>query len=73
MKEDILNELSNVRHTEIKERETLRKMQNNKNNKIITNWGNYTFESIVRGKTVGMSEYNKLVYATTKVVTFMLP
>ena len=30
---------------------------------------NYKFEIIVRDMTVGMMEYNKLVYATAKVVT----
>ena len=69
MKEDILNKLSNVRHNEIKEREPLRKIQNNKNNKRMTNLGNYAFESIVREMTVGMNEYEELVYATAKVVT----
>ena len=69
MKEDILNELSNVRHTEIKEREPLRKIQNNKKNKRMTNLGNYTFESILRQMAVGMNEYNELVYATATVVT----
>ena len=28
----------------------------------MTNLGNYTFESVVRDITVGMNEYNKLVY-----------
>ena len=69
LKEDILNELSNVRHTEIKEREPLRKIQNNKKNKRMTSLGNYAFESIVREMTVGMNECNELVYATAKVVT----
>ena len=41
MKEDILNELSNVRYTEIKEREPTRKIQNNKKNKRVINLGNY--------------------------------
>ena len=35
----------------------------------MTNLDNYTFESIVREMTVGMNEYNELVYATAKVVT----
>ena len=35
----------------------------------MTNLGNYIFESIVRDMTVGMNEYNELVYATAKVVT----
>ena len=46
MKEDILNELSNIRHTEIKEREPLGKIQDNKKNKRMTNLGNYTSESV---------------------------
>ena len=60
-KEYILNKLSNVRHTEIKEREPLRKNKKNKKNKRMTNLGNYVFESIVREMTVGMNEYNELV------------
>ena len=44
MKQDILNELSNARHTEI--REPLGKIQTNKKNKRI-NLDNSTFESIV--------------------------
>ena len=55
MKEDILNELSNVKHSEIKEREPLRKIQNNKNNKRMTNMGNNIFESIVREMIIGIS------------------
>ena len=35
----------------------------------MTNLGNFAFESIVREMTVGMNEYNELVYATAKVVT----
>ena len=35
----------------------------------MTNLSNYTFESIARDMTVGMIEYNKLVYTTAKVVT----
>ena len=35
----------------------------------MTYLGNCTFESIVRDMTVGMNEFNKLVYTTTKVVT----
>ena len=35
----------------------------------MTYLGNCTFESIVRDMTVGMNEFNKLVYRTTKVVT----
>ena len=54
MKEDILNELSNVKHSEIKEREPLRKIQNNKNNKRMTNMGNNIFESIVREMIIGI-------------------
>ena len=38
MKENILHELSNVRHAEIKEREPLRKIQNNKKNKRSTKY-----------------------------------
>ena len=34
LKKDMLNELSNLRHTEIKEREPLRKIQNSKKNKF---------------------------------------
>ena len=34
LKNDMLNELSNLRHTEIKEREPLRKIQNSKKNKF---------------------------------------
>ena len=68
-KEDILYELSNVRRTEMKEREPLRKIQNNQNNKSMTNLGNYTFESIVRDMTVGMNQYNELGDAAAKVVT----
>ena len=64
MKEHILNEPANVRHTEIKEREPLRKIQNNKKNERMTNLGNCTFESSVMEMAVGMNEYNKLVYAT---------
>ena len=45
MKQDIINELSNARHTEI--REPLRKIQTNKKNKRIINLDNSTFESIV--------------------------
>ena len=56
MKEDILNELSNVRHTEIKDRQPQRKMQSHKKNKRMANLGNYTFESIVREVTVAVSE-----------------
>ena len=67
MKEDMLNELSNVRHTEI--REPLRKIHTNKKNKRIINLDNYTFESIVRDMTLGMNEYNELVYATAKEIT----
>ena len=48
MKEDILNELSNARHTEMKEREPLRKIQNDNKNKRMTDLGDYIFESIVR-------------------------
>ena len=33
------------------------------------NLGNYTFESILREIPLGMNEYNRLVYATAKVVT----
>ena len=44
LKEDIFNQLSNVRHAEIKETEPLKKMQNNKKNKRMTNLGNYIFE-----------------------------
>ena len=68
MKED---ELSNVRHTEIKERErTSKKIRNNKNNKRMTNLGSYPFESIVRDMIVtSYNEYNELVYGTAKVVT----
>ena len=73
IKNDILNELSNVRHTEIKKREPIRKIQNNKKNKRMTNLGNYTFESIVREMTVVMNDYNKLVYAAAKVVTECSP
>ena len=69
MKEDILNKLSNARHTEIKERELLRKIQTNKKNKRMTNLGNCTFESIVRDMRAGINKYNKLVYTTAKVVT----
>ena len=54
MKEAILNEPSNLRHTEIEKREPLRAIKNNKKNKRMTNLGNYTFESIVRDMTVGM-------------------
>ena len=34
LKKEMLNELSNLRHTEIKEKEPLRKIQNNKKNKF---------------------------------------
>ena len=68
MKEDILNELSNVRQTEIKERETLWRIQNNKKNKRMTNLGKDAFESIMRETTVGMNEYNELFYTAAKVV-----
>ena len=44
-------------------------MQNNKNNKRMTNLGNYALESIVREMTLVMNEYNELVYTTAKVVT----
>ena len=53
---DIHNELSNVRHTERKDGEPVRKIQNNKKNKRMTNLCNYLFESIVRVMTVGMNE-----------------
>ena len=33
------------------------------------NLGNCTFESILRETPLGMNEYNKLVYATARVVT----
>ena len=69
LKEDILNELSNLRHTELKGREPLRKIQNNKKNTRLTNLGNYSCGSIMNKVTVGMNEYNELVYATAKVVT----
>ena len=34
LKKEMLNELSNLRHTEIKKKEPLRKIQNNKKNKF---------------------------------------
>ena len=68
-REDILNELSNTRHTELKGREPLRKYKNNKKNTRLTNLGNYSCGSIMNKMAVGMNEYNELVYTTAKVVT----
>ena len=66
----LINELSNVKHTKRKERESLRKIQDNKKNKRMTNLRDHTFEIYVRDIiAVVMYEYNELVYATVKVVT----
>ena len=65
---DKIAKLSVVRHTEIKEREPIRKIQNYKKNKRMTNLSSYIFEGTVREMTVEKNEYNKLVYATAKVV-----
>ena len=46
-REDMLNELSNVRHTELKEKESLKKIESKKKNKKIINLSNYAFESVV--------------------------
>ena len=46
-KEDILNEPSNVRHTEIREITYEKIQNNNKKNKRMTNLSNNTFGSIV--------------------------
>ena len=43
----MLNELSNVRHTELKEKESLKKIESKKKNKKIINLSNYAFESVV--------------------------
>ena len=61
IKQDILNELSNIRSAEIKEKEPLRKIQNDKKNKRMKNLGNYTFESIVRDMTAEMNEHDELI------------
>ena len=44
-------------------------MQNNKKNKRMTNFSNCLFESIVMEMTVGVNEYNELIYQTARVVT----
>ena len=58
MREDKFNELSNVKYTEIKGRES-QKYKINKKNKRMRNLGNNTFESIVRDMTVGINEYRE--------------
>ena len=58
MREDKFNELSNVKYTEIKGRES-QKYKIKKKNKRMRNLGNNTFESIVRDMTVGINEYRE--------------
>ena len=58
MREDKFNELSNVKYTEIKGRES-QKYKIKKKNKRMRNLGNNTFESIVRDMTVGINKYRE--------------
>ena len=69
MGQNILQELAIIQNIEVKTREPLQKIKNNKKNQLKIKIGNSAMKEIIKMKEPNLNQLNGAIYATAKVVT----
>ena len=68
MKEQILCELTKVKNTKMEDRESLRKVNNNKHSKEQVRLGNIATRKILEDLKPNLTQLNEIIYASAKVL-----